>query len=150
MLDNLQHRNTEYPFFFFDPRFIKTPGGIWWKDKTKVLRNEVPLKVLSKNIAVVEWFPYKSDKFKYPGKRKRVASQEYSFNLVSEAMDRGALIIISRSVKLWEESVPELQNYNRKLTLSSAQNVVITPNNLLLNREKTTAAWEMLLEAVNS
>ena len=77
-------------------------------------------------------------------------SQNYGFSLVESAIARGALIILSRSVRLWEKSVPALQGYERKLTLSSVQNVALSRNNLKYNGEKCDKAWDMLKEALAS
>jgi hypothetical protein len=143
---NLRHDNNAWPFYFFNPQFINShPGGIWWKSKTKKLAEVIPLQELGQRLAVVEWFPYKSQKYKGGCD---VPSQKYGFSLVSAAIDRGALIVISRSVSSWENSVPALRNYSRKLTLSSVQNVALTSNNLKHQGEKTAAAWDMLIDAL--
>ena len=143
---NLHHEQTAWPFHFFDPRFRDShPGGRWWKSKTKKLAEVIPLEHLAKRLAVIEWFPYKSSRFKGGC---TVPSQEYSFSLVSAAIERRALIVISRSRALWESSVPALRSYPRTLTLSSAQNVTLSPNNLKHNGEKTSAAWERFIEAL--
>ena len=147
LISNLRHVPSKWPFYFFDPRFRDThPGGRWWIEKTKRLAEEViPLSALAQRLAVVEWFPYKSTK--HNSGSCRVLSQDYGFSLVAFAMERGALVVIARSVPSWESSVPALQNYPRKLTLSSSQNVALTPNNVKLNGEKT-AAWELLVNAL--
>ena len=143
---NLCHEQTAWPFHFFDPRFRDShPGGHWWKSKTRKLAEVIPLEHLAQRLAVIEWFPYKSSRFK---DGCTVPSQEYSFSLVSAAINRGALIVISRSRALWERSVPALRSYPRTLTLSSAQNVTLSPNNLKYNGEKTSAAWERFIEAL--
>ena len=94
---------------------------------------------------MVEWFPYKSAKFKLAC---RVQSQEYGFALVRAALARGALLVIARGMKLWEESVPAIRTYPRKLTLSSVQNVALTPNNLKLQGRKSKRAWALLVGAL--
>ena len=146
LISNLSHEPSQWPFYFFDPRFRDThPGGLWWVDKTKELAEVIPLPILAQRLAVVEWFPYKSTKHKHGC---RVRSQAYGFSLVASALERGALVVIARSVRLWEGSVPALQYYPRKLTLSSNQNVVLTRNNVLLNGEKKPAAWDLLVNAL--
>jgi hypothetical protein len=49
--------------------------------------------------------------------------------LVRQAIERGAIIVILRSEKLWYEAVPELVRYQQLYRLRSVQNVMITPNN---------------------
>ncbi len=147
LISNLRHVPSKWPFYFFDPRFRDAhPGGRWWIEKTSMLAEVIPLSTLAQRLAVVEWFPYKSTQHKSGS--CRVLSQVYGFSLVASAMERGALVVIARSVALWERSVPALQNYPRKLTLSSRRNVVLTPNNMVLNGEKAPAAWELLVNAL--
>lgn len=146
LFGNLCHAEVDWPFYFFDPRFRDShPGGRWWIKKTKELAKAIPLATLAQRLAVVEWFPYKSTKYK---RGCRVNSQAYGFALVEAAITRGALIVVSRSIDLWEESVPALRTHPRKLTLSSRQNVSLTPNNLKMDGQKTQAAWDLLIEAL--
>lgn len=146
LLGNLRHAAAEWPFYFFDPRFRDShPGGRWWIGKTRKLAEAVPLELLAHRLAVVEWFPYKSPKYR---RGCRVRSQEYGFSLVASAVERGALIVVARSVALWEASVPALRRYRRKLTLSSTQNVVLTPNNLKSDGRKGPKAWDLLVRAL--
>ena len=100
---------------------------------------------MAKRLVVVEWFPYKSTRYKAGC---LVRSQAYGFFLVSAAIQRGALIVISRRVAQWEQSVPELRLYRRTLTLSSPQYIGLTPNNMKHNAEKTAAAWTVLVDAL--
>ncbi len=146
LLANLRHELTDWPFYFLHPRFrVSQPGGRWWTGKTRKLAEVVPLKRLAERLAVVEWFPYKSPRYRLGC---TVRSQEYGFSLVSDAMRRGALIVISRSHALWRKSVPALQDYRRQLTLASVQNVALTPNNLKYKGVKSPEAWSMLVEAL--
>ena len=47
-------------------------------------------------------------------------SQEYGFNLVRQAVERGALIIGLRSERLWKEAVPALTDHSRFYQLSQS------------------------------
>lgn len=146
LLNNLRHAPSPWPFYFLDPKSRDThPGGRWWRGKLRQLTERLPVEQVAQRLAVVEWFPYKSARFK---RGCRVASQEYGFWLVRRAIDRGALIVVSRAVRLWEKSVPELQSYARKLTLSSTQNVAVTPNNLKINGVKCPKAWDMVIDSL--
>lgn len=147
LLANLGHEDQQWPFYCLNPDFQSYPCSTWWHKKLRKIKEKVPCEILAKRLAVIEWFPYKSTRFKHG---KRVDSQDYSFYLVRNAIARGSLIILSRSRKLWEYSVPELSNYRRLLTLSSVQNVSLTPGNLLLEGQKFTGAWEMVLSALSS
>lgn len=145
---NLRHEASDWPFYFLDPRFRDvTPGGRWWTKTLRMLIDELSFERVSNNVAVIEWFPYKSRKFR---RGCRTSSQDYGFALVRLAIERKALIIVSRAVTLWEKAVPELCTYPHKLTLSSTQNVVITANNLKFESAKTPHAWQMLIDALGS
>jgi hypothetical protein len=146
LFGNLRQTRTRYPFYYFDSRFrMSTPGGRWWTTKTRRLTDKVPSERLASTLAVIEWFPYKSTKFKAGC---TVPSQEYSFWLLRAAMKRRALIVVSRGLRAWQASVPELRNYTRKLTLSSVQNIALSPNNLKLRGRKTPKAWDLLIRAL--
>ena len=146
LISNLSHEPSQWPFYFFDPRFRDThPGGRWWIKRTRRLAEVIPLPILAQRLAAVELFPYKSTKYR---RGCRVRSQDYGFSLVASAMEREALVVIARGVRSWEGSVPALQYYPRKLTLSAKQNVFLTRNNVLLNGEKTPAAWDLLVNAL--
>ena len=146
LLANLRHERREWPFYFLEPTFRdSTPGGLWWQSKVRKLIDEVGPECVAERVAVVEWFPYKSTKYR---RGCVVSSQRYGFGLVSSAIARDALIVISRSVALWESSVPSLRSYPRKLTLSSNQNVALSPNNLKHRDRKTAVAWSMLTDAL--
>lgn len=146
LLANLRHELTQWPFYFFDPRFRTShPGVRWWMRKTCKLAEVIPIEHLSQRLAVVEWFPYKSPRYPHGC---TVPSQKYGFFLVESAINRGALIVLARGKVRWEESVPALRDYRRKLTLSSVQNVALTPNNLMYRDEKTPKAWGLLVDAL--
>lgn len=146
LLKNLRHEPTKWPFYFLDPRFQKAhPGGRWWISKIRKLAETVPIERLAQRLAVVEWFPYKSPRFRVGC---TVQSQQYGYFLVASAIDCGALIVASRSQSLWEKSVPALRQYKRKLTLSSVQNVALTPNNLKFQDVKSHKAWSQLVESL--
>ncbi len=146
LLANLRHELTEWPFYFFDPRFREShPGGRWWVSKTRKLAEVIPIQRLAQRLAAVEWFPYKSPRFRGGC---TVSSQEYGFFLVTSAIERGALIVVARSQARWEASVPALRGYRRKLTLSSVQNVALTPNNLKYQDIKPRKAWTLLVGAL--
>ncbi len=144
LLKNLRHEKTEWPFYFFNPDFCDKlhPGCDWWLRKTKKLRQHVCIEQLSQKLAVVEWFPYKSTQFKSGCK---VPSQQYSFELVRQAMSRDAVLII-RSKTRWLKTIPELNTYKNALEFSS-QNAAITPNNLCVINDSQIDPWDLLLSA---
>ena len=57
-------------------------------------------------------------------------SQEYSFHLVRQAINRNAIIVLMRSKKLWFSAVPELEDYHSVFSVRNVQNPTISPGNL--------------------
>lgn len=85
-------------------------------------------KVSARAILNVQYAPYRSNAYKPT--RRRLDSQVYGFELVRQAVERGALIIAFRSARLWKEAVPELENYERFYELSNPRNPVLSKQQL--------------------
>jgi len=126
---NLSHNlPTDFPFIYLDPRFADTPGGYWWTTMLRPILDEgIEPEALSQNILCVEWFPYHSESFQpLPS---LVPSQQYSFELVSKALARDALIITMRAEDRWSRSVPALAQHRRQRSLNNPRNVVVSRRN---------------------
>lgn len=146
MRANLCLQNSDRPFYVLDDRFPASfPGREWWSKRLRVLIARFDVHTVANRIAVVEWFPYRSQKFK---RCAPVPSQDYSFHLVRRAMDRDAIIVLARRRKLWCESISEPASYSRLMTLSSPQAVYITPRNRKWASDNRTDPWKYLLRAV--
>jgi hypothetical protein len=59
-----------------------------------------------------------------------VPSQRYSFELVEQAIERNAIVVLMRSSSLWLPAVPALATYRRLLRVRSVQNPTISESNL--------------------
>lgn len=57
-------------------------------------------------------------------------TQRYSFHLVSEAIGRNALIIMSRNMLGWFTAIPELYDYKNRVAFKSSRSVHISEKNL--------------------
>lgn len=124
---NLNNPYTS-PFYYFNGGLEDTGGYKWWSAKLKpLLKAGVSLEALRTKIMMIEYFPYHSINYKHIN--AFTPSQLYSFEIVKEAIRQGKTIVIMRSKALWLQAVPELASYNY-MTLSSAQNVVISPKNI--------------------
>jgi len=141
---NLIHEQAEYPFYFLNPEFEKTPGYKWWKRKLNQLRKDVEPKKLSSKVLCVEYFPYHSKNYKA---MKKIYSQEYGFYLVEQAIKRKATIIILRAEKRWREAVPELKKYDYYF-LKNPQSSTINPENIY-KIKKTNFYQEILKKDVD-
>jgi hypothetical protein len=124
--ENLRHAETTFPFHLLDPA-LQGPGYRWWGNKLRRPIEEVGLETVANRVLCVEYFPYHSDKFS--GRTPSVPSQQYSFSLVRDAIERDAVIVVMRSLARWLAAVPELASYPRRFGLRSVQNVTISPKN---------------------
>lgn len=116
------------PFYYFNGGLEETGGYKWWSAKLKPLISAgISLDTLRDKIMMIEYFPYHSINYKHIN--AFTPSQLYSFEVVKEAIKLEKTIVIMRSKSLWLQAVPELANYNY-MTLSSTQNVVISPKNI--------------------
>jgi hypothetical protein len=105
---NLLHLPAEYPLYLLDPE-VTGPGHDWWKSKLRHLIKQVGYRGVANGVLCVEYFPYHSRRFKHG--RLSLPSQQYSFSLVREVLERQAVVILLRGRRLWFRAVPELQSY---------------------------------------
>lgn len=128
---NLLHQFYDYPFYVLDPSLNGTPSGYeWFSQKFRPLMYATGMnaKDLSQKIFLVEYFPYRSQKYKRNG--SALSSQKYSIYLIEKAIAREAIIVIMRSKSFWLSVVPNLEKYLNCYTLHNPQNVTISENNL--------------------
>ena len=116
------------PFYYFTGGLETTGGYKWWSSKLKpLLQAGITEETLKEKMMMVEYFPYHSVNYKHIN--RYTPSQLFSFDIVREAIKLNKTIVIMRSRALWLEAVPELKEYSY-MTLSSAQNVTISPKNI--------------------
>jgi len=124
-LANLAHQDQQYPFYFLDPTG-RSPGHLWWRRRLGVLIQEFTPAVVSRRISCLEYFPYHSRRF--ARNLPQLPSQEYTFCLLRQGIDRNALIIVMRARDFWFRAVPTILTAHTYY-LNSWQNVSVTPNN---------------------
>ena len=134
---NYRHDATsEYPLFFLDPNIeggSLNGGQNWWHRRLKPLREaDYDDKLLARAFLSVQYVPYRSKSYKH--NRTGLESQKYGFDLVRQAVKRGALIIGLRSEKLWKEAVEELDGYERFYKLSNPRYPVLSEKQLGADR----------------
>ena len=130
---NYRHDSTsEYPLFFLDPNIeggSLNGGQNWWHRRLKPLRKAgYDDKLLAQAFLSVQYVPYRSKSYKHS--RKVLESQKYGFDLVRQAVKRGALVVGLRSEKLWKEAVKELDGYERFYQLSNPRYPVLSEKQL--------------------
>jgi hypothetical protein len=123
---NLEQAVAPYPFFLLDPT-IQAHGILWWSRKLRQPIVEVGLEAVANGVLCVEYFPYHS--WRYGSRPPRVPSQEFSFELLRQAIEREAVIVVMRSKRRWEAVVPELVGYSRRVALRNVQNPCVSPGN---------------------
>lgn len=123
---NLEHQPHVFRFYLLNP-CIPAPGRDWWEKKRGPLIRDTSKDVVANNVLCVEYFPYHSQKLGHF--ELRLPSQEYSFQLVRQSLERNSVIILMRSRKLWLSIIPELEYYLFLYSVRSIQNSTICPNN---------------------
>lgn len=125
---NLLHEPMDCPFLYLHPRFSGR-GRLWWSRKLKHLVAKFGEEVIASSILNITYLPYPSHRFGH--RCLRLPSQEYGFQLVREAVTRGAVIILMRPGKkdAWVEAVSELGRYDRFYSVNNPRNPTISPNN---------------------
>jgi hypothetical protein len=123
---NLRHESQEYPFYALNPKFAWTGCGRWWRAHMKeLLRAGLDLSVLADRLLVIEWFPYHSKKAALPN-HIVCPSQEYSFQLAKDALDKNLIIVGMRSSARWVKVDPR---FSKIPFLNSPQNPAVSIHN---------------------
>lgn len=78
----------------------------WWTRNFGKLLKHVDKERLATRVCSIEYFPYASANFGHG--HLRLPSQQYTFDLVRRALDRKAIILVSRGLKYWLGAIPEL------------------------------------------
>lgn len=106
-----------------------TPGGIWWRRIVGGLKSAgYEYEELSQRILVVEFHGYHSRKWSWLP--ITLPSQRYGFEIVRQAMERQAAIVILRAVRPWKIAVPELITYERLALTNSARKSAVSAGNM--------------------
>ena len=134
MRKNLYHEPLDYPFYYLNPAFDEKD---WWVVRLRSLiarfntSTQNGRRLVAKSVLNVVYFPYVSRNFGH--RQLRLASQNYGFQLVREAVNRKAVIVLLRSgkgnQKAWLEAVPELNGYDQFHLGSNPQAPYISPGN---------------------
>ena len=125
-IKNLNQTNTEFPHFHFDPELSGTEGAKWFESRYKWVIDATSRKAVAANLITCELAPYHSVKWKVP--RVMPPTQEFTFQLIRDGIERDTVILLARSAKIWTENIPELARYHRVYRPNSI-NASISPNN---------------------
>lgn len=125
-IKNLNQSNSGFPHFHFDPELRETEGAKWFESKYKWVLDATSRQALATNLVTCELAPYHSVKWKVP--RIMPPTQDFTYQIIRDAMERNAVILLARSAKIWTEHIPELSRYHRVYRPKSI-NASISPNN---------------------
>lgn len=138
---NLTHDNTDYPYFYLDPKFEKTDGGKWIRKRMSKIIDKIGDKELSEKIFTIQLHPYHSNEFKEF--KEPLEGHNYSMHLLSEAIKRKALIVFTRSHSEWDSAYSKFDNTVKELKKIIGNNFIQlrTPN------KKTTPRSPFFIES---
>lgn len=125
-IKNLNQENREYPHFHFDPELNGTEGAIWFRKRFRWLIEVFGDKVVSQELLTCELSPYHSLKWKIP--KLMPPTQEFTYQIIREAMLRSSTILLARTPKLWLQNIPELATYPLLFRPKSI-NAAVSPKN---------------------
>lgn len=152
IFNNLTFKDTK--FFEFD-YYTENNEGYWsrlsflFSDKysEKIVRNESGDDIedldmyFTKNIALVEFFPYHSKKFSgikdiykstVKEMKKYLPSQQFVFNIIRERIEKeNVIILFSRATTEWIKAIPEIKSYNKVYKCSNPLNPSFKLNHIL-------------------
>lgn len=129
MLDNL---SGDEPLIWFRDHLAHGSGARWYRERLlKNVLEHVPTKTVAERFALVDYFPYRSKNWR---NAVEVQSQLYTFQVVRDALERGAVVVITRAKDLWLDAVPELATHlgSTVFVNSSVQQVRLSQNNTRL------------------
>jgi hypothetical protein len=107
-----------------DPRFATET---WWTKRMGPLIDAVGEDRVSRGTLSLEYFPYHSRRYRrFP---ELLPSQQYTFDLVREAIRASRLIVVVRQKRAWLEAVPELAETDY-VEVKNPQSAYISPGNL--------------------
>ncbi len=113
LMDNLLHKVKEKPYYYFNEDIRESsPGHDYILKRFKALlgsTKEVTQDDLSSRMAMIQFFPYHSARFKYMP-NKYLPSQKYNFSLVLQAMKNNKTFICMRSFNKWEQGLNDYIN----------------------------------------
>ena len=106
----------------------------WFKPRVRELVEKTSVESVTRGLFLVNFHAYHSRSwhpipFTFP-------TQHYSFNLVSDAVNRDALIIMSRNMLGWFTAVPDLFDHKNRVEFLSTRSVYLTEGNLGKNAFK--------------
>jgi hypothetical protein len=95
------------PFFWHLPEWGHTAAGQYWGPRLRGLIDATSNAAVAERFAVAQVLPYHAQHWQTPS--GPIPSQKYTFELVRDGIDRGALFLAMVGWSKWLAAVPELQ-----------------------------------------
>ena len=125
---NLRHESSDSFLSWMHSPDNPERESEWLIPRIKNVVSATSLERTSSGLFLINYHPYNSISW-YPIPYT-FETQRYSFHLVSEAMKRNVLIIMSRNILGWFTAVPGLFDYQNRITFKSSRSVHISQENL--------------------
>lgn len=128
---NLNHLPMNYPFYLLNPQTESATGSHWWRQRLRPLIEAAGRIGIANCVLCIEYFPYHSTKYGGRLDRITIPSQEYTLDLVRQAMERDAFIVHMRSRNSrWFQRILQLEHYPRSAVVKNHQKPFISRGNL--------------------
>jgi hypothetical protein len=127
-LKNLKHESADSFLSWVHSTDNPERESDWLIPRIRKVVHETSLERVSIGLFLINFHAYNSKSW-YP-LPYTFETQRYSFHLVSEAMKRGALMIMSRNLLGWFTAIPGLYDYKNRVTFVSSRSVHISQENL--------------------
>jgi len=113
LLGNLGDDEKRHVHSYLTDPFVDTAGGKWWRKTMRAVIEATSLQPedLARRVLSVEFHGYHSQD--WATLPVTLPSQWFSFDLVSRAVERGAVVVVLRGQRDWEVAVPSLRGYDR-------------------------------------
>jgi len=137
--DNLLHKGDDFSKRLYSPNMPSLESK-WFKERTRRLVEDTSVESVCNNLFFVNFHAYHSKSW-YPIPFT-FQTQRYSFWLVNKAIDRGAIIIMSRNTIGWLTAIPLLVAYKKRFEFDSTRSMHISNKNL------TRATYNKIIKAI--
>ena len=136
-----QNLTGDEPLFWLRGSLVNTTGADWYRQNLlKDVLQECESARVAERLCLVDFIGYRSRNW---DSRLRFPSQGYTVQQLKAAMDRRAVIVLTRGQKPWFSLVPELDSYPLLFKNNSWRVVRIS------ERNTSAAGYNAVLDAVN-
>lgn len=124
---NRQNLTGTTPHYWLRPELAAGYSGRWWRRTLGPLIASAGLERVARSVAAIELYGYRTRTFR--ALPITLPSQEFSLQLVRDAIERDAWLVLPRAAPLWEVALPRLFGYPR-LVRGKSRNAILSVGNL--------------------